>query len=324
MTLTARDITIAITVYDRREFLAQAIESALNQTIPVKVIVVEDCGPDLMLESYARSRCGSGFEYMRNPRRRGLFDNWNACLEYCQTPWLSILHDDDYLKPTFVETMLGLHQVAPGRGLYFGNSVVVNATGEIVPFGQPVIAGSWQEIDIRALADRNVLGFAGHLLPVEYAKRAGGFRATSLFCGDWEMWFKLVTQFGGVQTGAEVVRVRYYDDARKGTSKVIREGQNYAATNVQRKRNYAFLKKAGIVQTFKASEIRKKSPMSVKHMILYGRCFSRRMFAYNVKLLQINETLTPRQKPFQMAVRVFGPRFVRLLSKACNLGIRCP
>src|SRR5207237_703606 len=36
--LEPNQITIAITVYDRREFLAQAVESALNQTVPVKVM----------------------------------------------------------------------------------------------------------------------------------------------------------------------------------------------------------------------------------------------------------------------------------------------
>src|SRR5262245_35961819 len=62
MTLTPHDITIAITVYDRREFLEHAIESALNQTVPVKVMVVEDCGPDLAMRPFIESKYGSRIE----------------------------------------------------------------------------------------------------------------------------------------------------------------------------------------------------------------------------------------------------------------------
>jgi len=35
MSVAADQITIAITVYNRREYLHQAIRSALNQTVPV-------------------------------------------------------------------------------------------------------------------------------------------------------------------------------------------------------------------------------------------------------------------------------------------------
>ena len=90
-------ITIAVTVYSRRQYISQAVNSALNQTVPARVMVVEDCGPDPELESFVRKEFGSRIKYIRNPKRRGLFGNWNACLELCKTEWITILHDDDYL-----------------------------------------------------------------------------------------------------------------------------------------------------------------------------------------------------------------------------------
>ena len=76
--LAPDEITIAVTVYDRRQYLAQAIESALNQTLSVRVIVVEDCGPDPALQGLVQERFGSRIEYFRNSSRRGLFGNLNA------------------------------------------------------------------------------------------------------------------------------------------------------------------------------------------------------------------------------------------------------
>jgi glycosyltransferase involved in cell wall biosynthesis len=320
MSLHADQITIAITVYDRRDFIEQAIDSALSQTIPVKVIVVEDCGPDLTLQAFVKTRFGARIKYVRNPERRGLFDNWNACLEHCDTPWLSILHDDDYFEATFVETMLNLHQAAPGRGLYFGNSREVNKAGQFVRFGQPVVAGPRQEIDLRALADANVLGFEGHLFPVEFARNVGGFRSNSCYCGDWEMWFKLVSRYGGVQTGTVVAVVRYYsEDQRKGTTGVSRAGKNYLATIVQRKRNYAYLKTARRIQGFDVKALRYKTGMSSKYMFWYGAGFSPRILDYNIRLFLGFPSLSPRQRLFQLALRVFGRRLVKLCSWLCGV-----
>ena len=120
MELRAEDITIAVTVYSRREFVCDAIRSALDQTVPVKVIVVEDCSPDAMIRERIIKEFGDRVNYFRNPVNRGLFDNWNACMEYSRTAWLSILHDDDTLRPRFIETILQLSREAPNRGLYYG------------------------------------------------------------------------------------------------------------------------------------------------------------------------------------------------------------
>ena len=114
--LRAEDITIAITVYSRRQFILEATRSALDQRPPVKVIVVEDCGPDPLLRDFVLREFGSRIEYFRNAHNRGMFDNYNACLENCRTPWLSILNDDDLLRPNFVESMLDLAKKALERG----------------------------------------------------------------------------------------------------------------------------------------------------------------------------------------------------------------
>lgn len=86
MRISADQITIADTVYDRRQYLVQAGERALNQTVPVKVMVVDDCGPDAALREFVRAQFGIRVGYYRNVQRRGLFDTWNACVEPCSTP----------------------------------------------------------------------------------------------------------------------------------------------------------------------------------------------------------------------------------------------
>ena len=70
MSVSAEQITIAVTVFNRRKYVKHAVASALNQTAPVRVMVVEDCGPDPGLQDFVRQEFGTRIQY-RNPRRRG-------------------------------------------------------------------------------------------------------------------------------------------------------------------------------------------------------------------------------------------------------------
>src|SRR5438270_364445 len=184
MSLSPDQITIAVTVFNRRDYVLQAIESALTQTSAVNVIVVKDCGPDQGLKQFVQDRFGPGIHYHRNPQRRGLFDNWNACVELCKTPWLSILHDDDFLSPRFIAAMLDLAEKAPGRGFYFGQVTVIDPLGNRLPAQGFAAARSWREVDLVSFANGNPTLFPGQLFRIDHAKAVGGFRPTSLFAGD--------------------------------------------------------------------------------------------------------------------------------------------
>jgi glycosyltransferase involved in cell wall biosynthesis len=319
LSMKPEEITIAITVYDRRDFVLQAIESALAQTIPVKVIVVEDCGPDASLRAFIESRFGSTIRYYRNPRRRGLFDNWNACLDYCETPWLSILHDDDYLRPEFVAEMLKLHQAAPDCGIYFGNVRYIDPAGATLSLNEPGLNSGWHKMDLPALADNNTLGFPGHLFRKDLARELGGFRATSRYAGDWEMWFALAACNGGAQAGAEVAVMRNYSDPRRGTSRISRQGENFLATVVQRKRNYGLLGRLGLAQRPSADELRRKSILTAKFMLWHGLNFSPRLLDYNARLFLLSPPQSLTQRALQLGIRCLGPRLVRWMAHGLKL-----
>src|ERR1700756_3729370 len=88
------------------------------------------------------------FQLSKRPRRRGLFDNWNACVEACRTPWLCILHDDDFLELTFIEAMIELAQAAPGRALYYGQAAVVDAAGKTREPPPSPTSFTWHDLDL--------------------------------------------------------------------------------------------------------------------------------------------------------------------------------
>ncbi len=319
MELSPKQITIAVTVYSRRQYVLQAIDSALNQTVPVKVMVVEDCGPDESLRDFIVTHFKDRIVYMRNSKNRGLFDNWNACLEYCSTPWLSILHDDDFLRPNFVETMFKLATVAPGRGLYFGRAAKVSEDDRIEPPDTVNWESNWQDLDLKRLADECFLFFPGQVFCVRHAQSLGGFRRASFLTGDWDMWFRLALHFGGAQSASEVAASRTHYGSDRGSTRVERKGWKWALENVQRKRNLAvLLHERRIAIPFERTKLLKTSPIPSRLLLRDSREFNRRMLKYNAWLFTHSTAPNARYAALQWITRIGGPNTLRIGSILWN------
>ncbi|MGB5963682.1 MAG: glycosyltransferase family 2 protein [Coleofasciculaceae cyanobacterium] len=114
-------ISIVITTYNRLNLLQRAIDSALAQTIPCEVIVVDDCSSD-QTESYVKERCKNlenqsdkPLIYHRNKTNLGHSKSVNAGVELATGDWIKPLDDDDYLAPNCLEVMqnaIALHPQA--------------------------------------------------------------------------------------------------------------------------------------------------------------------------------------------------------------------
>jgi hypothetical protein len=322
MSLRPDQIAIAITVYNRREYLREAVASALAQTTPVRVIVVEDCGPDPGLESAVKAEFGSRIQYVRNPTRRGLFGNWNACLDLCGAEWLSILHDDDFLAPTFVESMLALERRVPGAALYFGRTIIVNERSEPIwnERCEPLVGSTLPPVDwqFRRVGLPDALWitpfpFPGQLFNVAAVRRLGGFRETSFYCGDWEMWAKLIAVQGAAQTSGTIAFNRRHDGLEKGSSLIVRSGRHLPTSCVQHKRVLALLRGQGDWK-FDRKAYFGRSPIPTRFLLRYAHSLSPRLLRYHVGLLRFSPPPHFAYAVFQQCARVGGVPFVKWAS----------
>jgi glycosyltransferase involved in cell wall biosynthesis len=325
--LSGAQITVAVTVFNRRRYLKDAIASALNQTPSVRVIVVEDCGPDPGLESFVRQEFGSRIQYFRNPRRRGLFGNWNACLDYCRSPWLSILHDDDYLASGFVSALLELSRQVPDCGLYFGHTELFDDDGQPLDIGlysRPKVP--WRRVSLADTVRTTPLPFPGHIFRVDHAREVGGFRETSQFCGDWEMWSRLIARYGGAQTQVTVAYRREHRSMDRGCTQMDLSGRLRPLAFVQQKRVLRLLRESGASADFDRAEFLRESPMSVDYLINHAAHLPPRILRYNLGLLLRSTPPTGRYALFQVLARLLGVPFVKTASRVGRLliGYRPP
>jgi len=302
------EITIAVTVYDRDSFIFQAVQSALEQRPQVRVIVVEDHSPNTALQKMVLDQFGSHIRYYRTARRRGLFGCWNECLELCETEWISILHDDDYLYSDFVENILHLSHECPGKGVYFSSHDIVDTDGNLLRKHPKPGGVGWRELSPQYMSTHMDTLFPGQLFHVASAKQLGWFMETSLYCGDWDMWHRLTCRYGSVQSLRTLAASRAHDAPLRGTSRVIRNGRKRGLEFVQIKRNLFRLKSLDASLVFSRSCLLKNSPLALKETLPWLPQLSAYMQKYLMGLLILSDPPNIGYKIIRKTVLLTGLR----------------
>ncbi len=164
--------SIVITTYNRLTLLRRAIDTALAQTMPCEVVVVDDCSSD-GTQAYVQEQCealaitgDNRLVYHRNSTNLGHSKSVNVGVELATGDWIKLVDDDDYLAPNCVEKMecaIALRpqavicscqaaqvdsngveisktrQSGPGKAFYIPQEDIhYGMLLEVVPFGTPV------------------------------------------------------------------------------------------------------------------------------------------------------------------------------------------
>jgi glycosyltransferase involved in cell wall biosynthesis len=122
-------MSVAIPVFNRRDLVAAAVQSALSQQIDgLEVIVVDNCSQDgtwELLQGLAdpRLRC------VRNESNLGLFGNFNRCAAEVRGEYALFLGSDDRLEPDFLAQALGLLDAAPSAVLLSSRGRLIDRQG---------------------------------------------------------------------------------------------------------------------------------------------------------------------------------------------------
>jgi len=117
-------LTIAIPTYKRPELLKIALESAINQNYSeyFEIIVVDNnplrgCPTEELMKNYENSNVF----YFKNEQNLGMVGNWNRCIQLSRGKYITILNDDDWLEPNYIE--YSLSKIQDECALFFKNVI---------------------------------------------------------------------------------------------------------------------------------------------------------------------------------------------------------
>ncbi len=94
-------VSVVVTYYNHASYIAQTIESILNQTYPhLELIVVNDGSPDTLAFEQIINQYDNDFRLrIINQTNQGVAVARNSGLAFSKGKYLSLLDSDDWLHP---------------------------------------------------------------------------------------------------------------------------------------------------------------------------------------------------------------------------------
>lgn len=97
-------VSIVIPVFNRAHLVCRAIDSAIEQTVPCQIVIVDHGSTDDIASIVARY--GGKVLYIRRDVDLGPIECWRDGVRHSTGEFLHFTYDDDWIQPTFVEECL--------------------------------------------------------------------------------------------------------------------------------------------------------------------------------------------------------------------------
>jgi glycosyltransferase involved in cell wall biosynthesis len=219
-------VSVVIPCYNANRYLAESIESALQQTYPrVEIIVVDDGSTDETAQ-IARSY-PVNYIYQAN---RGLSGARNTGIRHCQGEYIVFLDHDDRLLPRAVEIGVKLLEKHPECALAVGEHRYISADGRAIGYSNKHATGrdhylmllehNFIETPCSALHRRSGIALTG------------GFDESLKAAEDLEFYLRSARQSTWVAHEAPVAEYRLHDSSMSRDAERMLEG-TYLVTEME-------------------------------------------------------------------------------------------
>lgn len=195
--------SVMITVYNRVQYLEQALRSVIEQVPKPDVMQIEvlhDGGVSPLVRAeiaaVVQAVAGDRVTFYHHPDNLGHPHIFNLCIERAQGQWIHILHDDDWVRPGFYAALQkGIEQV-PEIGAAFCRQIYVDEHGVHRKLSRleqqtPGVIAEW----LPRIAEACWLQTPAIVVKRQVYEQLGGFcpQANSAF--DWEMWKRIAVHY---------------------------------------------------------------------------------------------------------------------------------
>src|SRR5262245_26724391 len=180
-------VTVIIAVHNGADFIAEAVESALAQTLAgVDVIVVDDGSTDETPAILERFRPRITVVTHEN---RGMAAARNHTLANVRSPYVAFLDHDDLWHPAFLERCVAQLATADARvaGAVTGWTLI-DREGRELPGTRRFVT---RPIDLATLAIDTCFAPGQTVLRSHALAAVGGFDASLRGTVDWDLWLRL-------------------------------------------------------------------------------------------------------------------------------------
>jgi glycosyltransferase involved in cell wall biosynthesis len=127
-------VTVCIPCYNGERFIAQTLQSVINQSLKsIEIVVIDDASTDRTF-SVLRGFSDPRMRVSRNDQNVGMGGNWNRAMSYSRGKYVKLLCEDDLLDPQCLERQVGILENPSHRQavLTVCNRNIINHRNEVV------------------------------------------------------------------------------------------------------------------------------------------------------------------------------------------------
>jgi succinoglycan biosynthesis protein ExoU len=98
--------TIVIAAFNAEATIGAALASALEQTVPVEIVVVDDASQDATAHIVEAAKDRPNLRLLRQDRNAGPAAARNRAIEHSTAPWIAVLDADDIMEPDRIARLI--------------------------------------------------------------------------------------------------------------------------------------------------------------------------------------------------------------------------
>jgi len=211
-------IDVILPAYNGSRVIRKALDSALSQQVPLRVIVVDDGSSD---DSAAIARSYGPKVTVISQANRGVSGARNTGVAAAHAPYVALLDQDDIWEPGKLARQLELIEAHPDVGIVFTDMRLERPDGEVVEDGFLTATEAYAALERSPLGDNafmlpvslgeavvrfNFISPSTTLLRRQAVADVGGFDEAFRYCDDAECWMRLLARWRGIVVQERLVR----------------------------------------------------------------------------------------------------------------------
>jgi glycosyltransferase involved in cell wall biosynthesis len=197
----------------KSSYLTSAIESCLNQDYKNMEIIIlnnaesKEVGDEI--ESIVKKHKDIRIKYFRNTKQLPMVENWNKVLSYSAGDLFSLLCDDDYWEPLFIQKMVNLAIKYPNINLFHSRVLISKVYGNNNNFFLSTLCNEYE--DTLDFIYHRIKGFrhqylSDFMVRLSSIRRIGGFIDLPDGWGSDDItWFLVAASGDGVAYDSELL-----------------------------------------------------------------------------------------------------------------------
>lgn len=184
-------ISIILPTFNRRQFLKQAIESVVKQTIKEWELLVVDDGSDDNSWNIIREFQDQRIYYLYQ-RNQGVSSARNTGIKLSHFPWICLLDSDDYWHPTKLQKQLEVLERHPQYRMIYTDEIWIRKGQRVNPRKTHRKYCGWIYHRCLPLC---IISPSSALIDRKIFDKIGLFDVNFPVCEDYEMWLRISSQY---------------------------------------------------------------------------------------------------------------------------------